>query len=174
MNEQQKEKPPIWFPIAPIMVVICLYLIILLSNGIVDYFDLPRIMNVPILLRLLLGLPLISVGLTFFVWGFSQLRPAAAIGFALRLRTTGAYGLTRNPMYFGLNSALWGTGLIMDLLPILIAAFVWSSLNFLTVTIWEEKQMLGKFGNEYLQYKKEVPRFLPVKLKKSKNDTQQQ
>jgi protein-S-isoprenylcysteine O-methyltransferase Ste14 len=172
MNEQQKEKPPIWFPIAPIMVIVCLYLIILLSNGIVDYFDLPRIMNVPILLRMLLGVPLISVGLIFFVWGFSQLMPAAAIGFASRLRKTGAYGLTRNPMYFGLNSALWGTGLMIDLLPILIAAFLWSSLNFLTVTIWEEKQMLGKFRNEYLQYKKEVPRFLPVKWKKrSKNDT---
>jgi protein-S-isoprenylcysteine O-methyltransferase Ste14 len=150
MNEQQKEKPPIWFPVAPIMVVVCLYLIILLSNNIVEWFNLPRSMDLPILLRLLFGLPLIIIGLIFFVWGFIQLKPAAAIGFATRMRKTGAYGLTRNPMYFGLNSALWGTGLMIDLLPILITAFIWSSLNFLTVKIWEEKQMFGKFGSEYL------------------------
>jgi len=166
MNEQKKEKPPIWFPIAPIMVVICLYFIILLSNHIVGWLDLSRSLYLPLPLRLLLGLPLIIIGLTFFVWGFSQLKPAAAIGFATRLRRTGAYGLTRNPMYFGLNSALWGTALTIDLLPILIAAFIWSTLNFLTVTIWEEKQMLRKFGDEYLEYKKEVPRFLPLRFRK--------
>jgi protein-S-isoprenylcysteine O-methyltransferase Ste14 len=166
MNEQQKEKPPVWFPIAPIMVVVCLYLIILFSNNIIEWLDLPRSIGLPILFRLLLGLPLIIIGLIFFIWGFSQLRPAAAIGFATRLRTTGAYGLTRNPMYFGLNSALWGTALAIDLLPILIAAFIWSSINVLTVTLWEEKQIYGKFGDEYLKYKKKVPRFLPLRFRK--------
>ena len=104
----------------------------------------------------------------FFIWGFFRLNPAAAIGNAKRLRTTGAYGLTRNPMYFGLNAAFWGIGFVTDDLSVLIGAFIWSSLNYLSVTLWEEKQMFEKFGDEYLEYKKRVPRFIPIKLKRKK------
>ena len=138
MNQEIKEKPPFWFPIAPIII------------------------------RYIIGSLLTIIGIVFFIWGFVKLKPAAAIGFATKLRDKGAYKLTRNPMYFGVNSSFWGIGLILDNLSVLLAAFIWSVLNYLSVTLWEEKQMYGKFGEEYIEYKKRVPRFIPIKSKRRK------
>ncbi|MBN1533772.1 MAG: isoprenylcysteine carboxylmethyltransferase family protein [Spirochaetes bacterium] len=166
MKEELKEKPPFWFPIAPIMVFVCIYLDLLFSTHVVKWLDLEAAAGIPVLLRYGIGGALAVTGIVFFVWGFVQLRPAAAIGFARRLRDDGAYGLTRNPMYFGLNAAFWGAGCILDDLSVLIAACIWSLLNFLSVTLWEERQMLGKFGEEYLEYTKRVPRFIPLRFKK--------
>ena len=168
MNQELKEKPPFWFPIAPIMVIVFIYLVLLLSQQILRWLNLETYIGIPIILRYSVGVLLVIIGLVFFIWGFIRLRPAAAIGYAKRLRDKGAYGLTRNPMYFGLNSAFWGAGIFLGNLSVLIAAFIWSLLNYLSVTIWEEKQMYAKFGEEYLEYKKRVPRFIPIKLKRKK------
>lgn len=168
MEQNLKEKPPFWFPVAPIMVIVFIYLVLLLSGQIIKWLDLKEYLEIPLLLRYIFGILMIIIGGTFFIWGFARLKPAAAIGFAKRLRSTGAYGLTRNPMYFGLNAAFWGTGLLFDSLKILIGALIWSILNYLSVTLWEEKQMTGKFGEEYIEYKKRVPRFIPIKWRRKK------
>lgn len=168
MEKDFKERPPFWFPIAPIMVIICIYLILLLSRHIVIWFDIKAYLNIPILLRYILGFPLIIIGLIFFIWGFVLLKPAAAIGFAKKLRDSGAYGLTRNPMYFGLNAAFWGIGLLLDKTSVIFGAFIWSLLNYLNVILFEEKEIFKKFGEEYTEYKKRVPRFIPFKFKRRK------
>jgi protein-S-isoprenylcysteine O-methyltransferase Ste14 len=163
-----EEKPPFWFPIAPIMVIVFIYLVLLLAGQIIKWLDFDKFLGIPIVIRYIIGIPMILIGLTFFIWGFVRLKPAAAIGFAKRLRTREAYGLTRNPMYFGLNAAFWGTGFLLDDLSVLTGALIWSLLNYLSVTLWEEKQMYGKFGEEYLEYKKIVPGFIPIKWKRKK------
>ena len=163
MNENLKEKPPVWFPIAPVMVVVFLYLVWTLSGKIIIWLNIGPFLGVAEKFRYLIGIPFIIIGHIFFIWGFIQLKPAAAIGFARKLRTTGVYGLTRNPMYFGLSTAIFGTGFLLDDLTILLTALIWSCLNYLSVTLWEEKQIFGKFGEEYLEYKKRVPRFIPIK-----------
>ena len=168
MNQEIKEKPPFWFPIAPIMVVVFIYLILLLSGKILEWLDIETYLGIPIILRYLIGSILTIIGLVFFIWGFAKLKPAAAIGYAKKLRDKGAFGLTRNPMYFGVNAAFWGIGLILDNLAVLLAAFIWSVLNYLSVTLWEEKQMYDKFGDEYIEYKKRAPRFIPIKFKRKK------
>jgi protein-S-isoprenylcysteine O-methyltransferase Ste14 len=168
MENMTREKPPVWFPIAPIMVVVFLYLVWLLAGQITLWLELGQYLGLSIIYRYLIGIPLIIIGLVFFVWGFAQLRPAAAIGFAQKLRTTGVYGLTRNPMYFGLSTAIWGSGFLLDDLTLLLMALIWSCLNLLSVTLWEEKQIYNKFGEEYLEYKKRVPRFIPIKWNRGK------
>lgn len=167
MENDVREKAPRWFPIAPIVVFICVYGVLVLARHIVIWLNLANNLSIPFLLGYIVGVPLTIIGLVFFIWGFAQLKPAAAIGFAKKLRDTGAYGFTRNPMYFGLNAVLWGVGLTLGMLSVLIAAFIWSSLNFLSVTLWEEKQMYSKFGEEYIEYKKRVPRFIPLKFNRT-------
>lgn len=164
MERSVKEKAPFWFPVAPIMVIVFIYLVLFLSNHILNWLAVGDRLSLPFFSGYILGLPLMLIGVVFFIWGFSQLRPAAAIGFARRLRDSGAYGLTRNPMYFGLNAAFWGAGLLLDRTSIVLGALIWSFLNYVSVTLWEEKQMFRKFGEEYLEYKKKVPRFLPIKI----------
>ena len=165
MEKDIKEKPPFWFPIAPIMVVVFIYFLLLLSRHILSWLDLSTYIGIPLYIRYTGGIALIIIGLIFFIWGFIRLKPAAAIGFAKKLRNTGVYGLTRNPMYFGVNAAFCGTGLLLDNLSVIIAALVWSLLNYLSVILWEEKQMNSKFGEEYLEYKERVPRFIPLMLR---------
>jgi protein-S-isoprenylcysteine O-methyltransferase Ste14 len=168
MEKELKEKPPFWFPIAPLLVIVFIYMVLLLSEQIVIWLELKEHLGLPLIVSLILGIPLIVVGSAFFILGFSRLKPAAAIGYAKKLRDKGAYGLTRNPMYFGLNAAFWGTGFLFDDLSVLIGAFIWSVLNYLSVTLWEEKQMYHKFGEDYMEYKKAVPRFIPMKFRKNK------
>jgi len=170
INKETKETAPLWFPIAPVMVLICVGIILFGSYKLSLWLGIPLYLPIPFVLRIIFGVPLILTGGFFFLWGFKLLNPAAAIGFAKKLRTSGAYAYTRNPMYFGVCSTLWGVGILLHLSYILIAALIWSILNYLEVVLWEEKELEVKFGGEYLEYKRRVPRFIPF-LKKVIRDS---
>ena len=79
-----------------------------------------------------------------------------------RLITTGLYAYVRNPMFLGGFLFLLGLGVLLGSLsltfistPLLIALYVFY------VKAVEEKEMEKKFGQEYLEYKKRVPMFIP-------------
>ena len=90
MEQKLKEKAPFWFPVAPVMVVVFIYLVLLLSGQIIKWFDLKAHLDISLFFRYIFGILLIIIGATFFIWGFASLKPAAAIGFAKRLRNAGA------------------------------------------------------------------------------------
>lgn len=78
-----------------------------------------------------------------------------------RFVTEGLYEYTRNPMYLGLVVALFGVAVLYQggLTSFALAIF------FLVVTDrwyiqYEEREMLGKFGADYAQYRKDTPRWL--------------
>ena len=79
-----------------------------------------------------------------------------------RLITTGLYAYVRNPMFLGGFIFLLGLGTLLGSLsltfifaPLLIGLYVFY------VKAVEEKEMEKKFGQEYLEYKKRVPMFIP-------------
>jgi len=79
-----------------------------------------------------------------------------------RLITTGLYAYVRNPMFLGGFLFLLGLGVLLGSLsltfifaPLLIVLYVFY------VKAVEEKEMEKKFGQEYLEYKKRVPMFIP-------------
>ncbi|MFH1561894.1 MAG: isoprenylcysteine carboxylmethyltransferase family protein [Nitrospirota bacterium] len=166
-----KETPPIWFPIVPVMVLAGIGNVLFISYKTSLWLGIPLYLPIPFVLRIIFGAPLILTGGFFFLWGFKLLKPAGAMGLAKKLRTSGAYGYTRNPMYFGVCSVFWGVGILLCLSYILIAALIWSIFNYLWVVIGEEKGIESKFGEEYLEYKRRVPRFIPSfqKIWKGKN-----
>jgi len=71
-------------------------------------------------------------------------------------------------MYFGGNAMFWGTAIVLDNLVLLLAACIWLFGNYLVIVLWEEKKLMKKFGEEYIEYKRRVPRFFPVNLRKRK------
>lgn len=76
---------------------------------------------------------------------------------------SGVYGLIRHPLYFSL--LLLGTGIMMKnlTLPSLTAGVVnLIALGFTAAT--EEKEMIAKFGEQYLGYMKETKMFIPFVL----------
>jgi protein-S-isoprenylcysteine O-methyltransferase Ste14 len=94
-------------------------------------------------------------------WRYLRGEPIGGDGEGIRVNRlvrTGIYGVARNPMYLGgiLIFTFWPfmtrTSLTVSILA--DAYFVFGALA-------EERRMLGRFGDEYLRYKKEVPLLIP-------------
>jgi len=76
----------------------------------------------------------------------------------------GLYRISRNPLLLGIVCLFFGSALLVGSL----SALVFSILVFITFDLWariEERQLELTFGNPYLQYKKEVPRWIKFGIK---------
>jgi len=78
-----------------------------------------------------------------------------------KLVITGLYRYVRNPMIFGVLIALIGEAFALRSLNILIWAASFFIINTLYFIVYEEPNLEDRFGNEYLDYKKHVSRWLP-------------
>jgi len=78
-----------------------------------------------------------------------------------KLVTSGIYGLVRNPMILGVLTVLIGESTAILSAPI----FKWLVIFFIVNNIWffifEEPNLEKKFGDQYREYKKSVPRWIP-------------
>ena len=81
----------------------------------------------------------------------------------IHLVVDGLYRYVRNPMYLGMALFLIGEWLIWgsNLRSALIYLGVFAIAAFLFVIAHEEPTLAQKFGNEYLEYRRNVPRFVP-------------
>lgn len=79
-----------------------------------------------------------------------------------RLVTTGLYAYTRNPMVLGYSLLPCGMGLMFRSpgMYLLVPAAV-ILVNVVIVKTREEPNLEGRFGEEYLKYKKSTPMLLP-------------
>jgi len=110
------------------------------------------------MISMILGYILLLFGIGIFFQGWRQVYQARKEN---KLVTSGLYSLVRHPQYTGLFIALFGEGVVhwptlfsVGLLPIII--FVYYRLS-----IREEQSVIEQFGDEYLQYQKQVPMFVP-------------
>ena len=72
----------------------------------------------------------------------------------------GILGRTRNPMYFGIL-LIYVALIFLSISLISIGIFFLIFLVYNKMAIFEEKILEEKFGNEFLEYKKRVPRWFP-------------
>jgi protein-S-isoprenylcysteine O-methyltransferase Ste14 len=98
---------------------------------------------------------IILLGIFFVVFGWRKIYKAKE-----KLVTTGIYAQTRHPQYLGF---LLLTGGVVFLWPTFSTLLMWPILLFLYHRLAEEEgqKLEAKFGEDYLEYKKSVPRFLP-------------
>jgi protein-S-isoprenylcysteine O-methyltransferase Ste14 len=88
-----------------------------------------------------------------------------------RLITTGLYAHIRNPMLLGLFIFMFGLGVLLGLLSLIcIFTPLFIVLNVIYIKAIEEKEMEKKFGQDYLEYKRKVPMFIP-RLRKRELDS---
>jgi protein-S-isoprenylcysteine O-methyltransferase Ste14 len=78
-----------------------------------------------------------------------------------QLITTGVYNYIRNPMYSGGLIASIGFCLIFRSIVILILMFIYYFLVLRMRIIEEERLLLQKFGEKFVQYKKRTKRLIP-------------
>lgn len=113
----------------------------------------------------LIGIPFILSGEVLRIWAHGYLRKAR------RLATDGPYAFVRNPLYLG--NFLIGAGFCAIIWhPLIFSIFVVGFFAVYWITVKGEEQRLNfKFQEEFRDYLKAVPRFLPriIPYKKRSN-----
>lgn len=79
-----------------------------------------------------------------------------------QLVTTGPYAYVRNPMLTGLFALLFGIGVLLGSLSLLV---IFTPL-FIFIMVWElkaieEPELLKRLGQNYAEYRKNTPMFFP-------------
>lgn len=82
-----------------------------------------------------------------------------------RLVISGLYRYTRNPMYAGIVTMILGEWLIFWDRGVFIEFVIVCGAFDLFVWFYEEPKLTRTFGNQYLRYRDEIPRWFP-KLKR--------
>ena len=110
------------------------------------------------MIAMIIGYTLLFIGFGIFMEGWRELHRARKEN---RLITDRLYGLVRHPQYTGLFIALFGEGVVhwptifsVSLFPIIVLAYYLLARS-------EERKVEEEYGDEYREYKKRVPMFIP-------------
>lgn len=127
-----------------------------------DYFHFLIIQN--IFLKLI-GIVLIIIGITaviYLIFIFKILGNGTPVPIepTKKLIVKGLYKYSRNPLYISHLTILLGIALFFGR----ITLFIYCLLVFLVfnaiIIYWEEPQLKKRFGKEYLNYMRKVPRWI--------------
>jgi len=147
----------------PITVTILVPLLILTSTNTNMGLGLPTPLNLlPTVLGLLLivgGLILVVVTISWFITiGKGTLAPWTP---TRRLVVVGIYRYVRNPMISGVCAVVLGETLFFGSISLLIWALFVVGLNLIYIPLSEEPGLRKRFGAEYDEYARNVPRWIP-------------
>lgn len=114
------------------------------------------------MISMIAGYILLFAGFGIFLQGWRELYKAHKEN---RMAVGGLYSIVRHPQYTGLFIALFGEGVVhwptlfsVGLFPIIVFAYYKLARK-------EEQKTTEKFGEAYLEYKRQVPMFIPMKGK---------
>jgi protein-S-isoprenylcysteine O-methyltransferase Ste14 len=114
----------------------------------------------------LAGLTLIAAGLVLWVW---TVRLLARIGKGTlapwdptrRLVVAGPYRYVRNPMISAVLCVLLGEAVMFGSPALLIWFAAFFAINWVGFLVYEEPGLVRRFGGEYREFRRNVPRWLP-------------
>jgi protein-S-isoprenylcysteine O-methyltransferase Ste14 len=117
-------------------------------------------------LPVLLGLGLIAAGLSLWIW---TVRLLARIGRGTlapwdptrRLVVAGPYRYVRNPMISAVLCVLLGEATLFGSPALLVWFGAFFAINWVGFAVYEEPGLVRRFGDEYREYRRNVPRWLP-------------
>jgi len=133
---------------------------------VVGFFPLLARSRLPAVLapRFVIGLTLTVLGLGFAIWARVHLGRFWSGMVTLKenheLIRSGPYAFVRHPIYTGLITAAAGTALARGTFAALLA------LGLIVVACWlkiraEEKLLTNHFGDQYREYRRQVPALIP-------------
>jgi protein-S-isoprenylcysteine O-methyltransferase Ste14 len=136
-----------------------------------------RLLSLPRLLpegaRLPVSIPLIVVGLAVTVWSAFHFLKVQGTPVPFnpppKVVSTGPYRYARNPMLTGVFLFLFGIGfsvssvsLVFFFAPLYVLINAWELKNI------EEPELIKRLGDEYIEYRKQTPMFIPRYRTRSK------
>ena len=151
--------------IAHYLVVVCEYIVvILLSIWLNIVLESPSLFSFPLFKAF--GFALVALGLFLIVWScWLQFRIGqGTTGFSeptKKLVTCGSYGIVRNPMMFGQFLFFAGLGFLLDLVAMFLILPILILFMHLFIIFIEEPNLKSRFGQEWVDYVKIVPRWFP-------------
>ncbi|MDD3627813.1 MAG: isoprenylcysteine carboxylmethyltransferase family protein, partial [bacterium] len=101
-----------------------------------------------------------------YIGGISRTRK----GSVDNLVTSGPFSKVRNPLYDGNFLLSLGLSFLSGIWWFLLVYLLMFWIQYIPIVLWEEDLLEKKFGNEYLDYKKDVPRFFPRFSKNKSNE----
>ena len=139
-------------------------LFIALSIWLDKLLEFPRIINPS--LNVAVSLPIMTIGLFLIAWSILHFIKVKGTPVPFnpppKLVTTGPYSYSRNPMTTGLFIFLAGLGFLLSSISlVLIFTPLFILLNALELKTVEEPELERRLGEEYVEYKKRVPMFIP-------------
>jgi protein-S-isoprenylcysteine O-methyltransferase Ste14 len=110
-------------------------------------------------LRFWLAIPVALSGLAFVSWGIATLGVKNTSALRDRFVAAGPYLISRNPQYVGDIFLFTGVAILANSQVVLVTHLL-TSFVFLLAPLAEEPWLEGQYEDTYLQYRREVPRFL--------------
>lgn len=111
------------------------------------------------------GIVLAAVGALVFIIAMVTMRDSWRAGIPAedntQMVTSGIYRISRNPAFLGFDLTYIGYYLAFDNLPLLLISLFAVTLMHLQI-LEEEKYLANRFGTKYLEYKKNVGRYLKI------------
>jgi protein-S-isoprenylcysteine O-methyltransferase Ste14 len=115
-----------------------------------------------------IGGALIVIGTALADWGVRTLTSRTSRGLGGEFRWRGPYRWTRNPQYLGHVAVVLGVMLAFDSTLVIVTGLLGIACLILT-PVAEEPWLAERYGEEYQEYLRAVPRFLghPGRVKRS-------
>ncbi len=112
----------------------------------------------------ILGAACLIISTAFAIWAYLTLGTMWSFLDDIRvdhqLRTKGPYSITRHPMYTGTLGMLLGSTFMSGLSNWAVYFLVWLIIDLFKIPS-EERLLKETFGEQYIQYQRQVPRLIP-------------
>ena len=116
--------------------------------------------SAPGLFLIFLGLFIMGLTISSFIKiGKGTLAPWSP---TKKLVIAGLHGHVRNPMILGVLIVLIGESILFLSVNIFAWVVIFFLLNNIYFSVYEEPNLEERFGDEYREYKKNVPRWIPM------------
>ena len=114
----------------------------------------------------------IPIGISIVIVGYLIKKPSGGYGKDIdnylyeiypeksKLLTTGTYKFIRNPQYLGRGVIAVGFGVIANNISAIVAGFI-HLLSYCIIIPAEDRELIKRFGKDFIKYKSEVPAILP-------------
>jgi protein-S-isoprenylcysteine O-methyltransferase Ste14 len=112
---------------------------------------------------------LIAAGVAMLIWtvvlfhreGKGTLGLGNVMGEPVRLVVRGPYRHVRNPMISGVLAILLGEAAVTASGWLLLWFAVFLTFQLIAIRFWEEPHLAQRYGSDYLNYRQNVPRWIP-------------
>lgn len=114
------------------------------------------------------GLLLMLVCIRKYFMSLSGLRSLFIENYSNQLQITGVHKYIRHPLYFGTFAFIWGLFLLLPYLSLFIANVIITLYTLIGIEL-EEQKLMAEFGEQYVQYRRKVPKLIPFTRPNSTN-----